>query len=182
MSDNPNEVRTGKNNDTMFKGDIYGAAVGFGAHLTNGVFCGLDDLEGKTAIEGLWVAGDGMNACGPTGSAYPCGVGFTSNFVSIQGNRAGAAAAAYAAGAELTQIPQERIDAETEAILAPLSVTSGFDPNWARDQLLNIMSPYWVYITKSEETLKAALTQVEVLRDRVMPKLRSRRSRSSATR
>ena len=172
-SDNPNEVRTGKNNDTMFKGDIYGAAVGFGAHLTNGVFCGLDDLEGKTSIEGLWVAGDGMNACGPTGSAYPCGVGFTSNFVSIQGNRAGAAAAAYAAGAELTPISQERIDEETATIQAPLSVTSGFDPNWARDQLVNIMSPYWVYITKSEETLKAALTQVEVLRDKVMPKLQA---------
>ena len=74
-------------------------------------------------------------------------------------------------GTSPPQIPQERIDAETEAILAPLSVTAGFDPNWARDQLLNIMSPYWVYITKSEETLKAALTQVEVLRDRVMPKL-----------
>ena len=41
----------------------------------------------------------------------------------------------------------------TEAIYAPLSVASGFAPNWARDQLMNIMSPYWVYITKSEETL-----------------------------
>ncbi len=92
-STNPGEVRFGKRNDTMYKGDIYGAAVGFGAHLTNGVFCGLDDLEGKTSIEGLWVSGDGMMACGPTGAAYPTGVGFTSNFVSTMGNRAGKAPA-----------------------------------------------------------------------------------------
>ena len=108
-SENPGEVRFGKRNDTMYKGDIYGAAVGFGAHLTNGVFCGLDDLEGKTSIEGLWVSGDGMLACGPTGAAYPTGVGFTSNFVSTMGNRAGKAAAEYAASAELTRISDERI-------------------------------------------------------------------------
>jgi succinate dehydrogenase/fumarate reductase flavoprotein subunit len=157
----------------MYKGDIYGAAVGFGAHLTNGVFCGWDDTEGKTSIEGLYVAGDGMNGAGPTGSAYPCGVGFTSNFVSLQGNHAGAAAASYAAGAELTKISAERVAEETEAIQAPLNVENGFDPNWARDQLMNIMSPYWVYIAKSEETLQAALTQVEILRDKVMPKLQA---------
>ena len=163
----------GKRNDTMYKGDIYGAAVGFGAHLTNGVFCGLDDLEGKTSIDGLWVSGDGMLACGPTGAAYPTGVGFTSNFVSTMGNRAGKAAAKYAAAAELTRIPDERIAEESEKILAPLSVEKGFDPNWARDQLMNIMSPYWVYIAKSEATLTAALTQVEYLRDKVIPKLQA---------
>ena len=172
-SENPGEVRFGKRNDTMYKGDIYGAAVGFGAHLTNGVFCGLDDLEGKTSIEGLWVSGDGMLACGPTGAAYPTGVGFTSNFVSTMGNRAGKAAAEYAASAELTRISDERIAEESEKILAPLSVEKGFDPNWARDQLMNIMSPYWVYIAKSEATLTAALTQVEYLRDKVIPKLQA---------
>ena len=172
-SENPGEVRFGKRNDTMYKGDIYGAAVGFGAHLTNGVFCGLDDLEGKTSIEGLWVSGDGMLACGPTGAAYPTGVGFTSNFVSTMGNRAGKAAAEYAASADLTRISDERIAEESEKILAPLSVEKGFDPNWARDQLMNIMSPYWVYIAKSEATLTAALTQVEYLRDKVIPKLQA---------
>ena len=165
------DVRTGKNNDTMRKGDIYGAAVGFGAHLSSGVFCGLDDLDGFTGIDGLYVAGDGMNASSPTGACYPCGVGFTSNFVSIQGDRAGKAAAAYAAGQGEAQISPERITKETEEIQAPLYVESGFDPNWARDQLQAIMSPYWVYIVKSKATLEAALTQVEHLRDDVMPKL-----------
>ena len=114
-----------------------------------------------------------MLACGPTGAAYPTGVGFTSNFVSTMGNRAGKAAAEYAASAELTRISDERIAEESEKILAPLSVEKGFDPNWARDQLMNIMSPYWVYIAKSEATLTAALTQVEYLRDKVIPKLQA---------
>ena len=172
-SENPAEVRVGKRNDTMYKGDIYGAAVGFGAHLTNGVYTGLDDIDGKTSIEGLWVSGDGMHACGPTGAAYPTGVGFTSNYISTMGNRAGIAAAEYAASASLTPISADRIAEETEKIEAPLHVEKGFDPNWARDQLMNIMSPYWVYIAKSEASLKAALTQVEFMRDKVMPKLQA---------
>ena len=77
------------------------------------------------------------------------------------------------AGDELTPVPAGRVAEETEAIQAPLNVTSGFDPNWARDQLMNIMSSYWGYITKSEDTLKAALTQVEILRDKAMPKLQA---------
>ena len=54
-----------------------------------------------------------------------------------------------------------------------VSVEKGFDPNWARDQLMNIMSPYWVYIAKSEASLQAALTQVEYMRDKVIPKLQA---------
>lgn len=173
FGENPDEIRCGKSGDTMYKGDIYGAAVGFGAHLTNGVFCGLDDLQGFTGIDGLYVAGDGMLGCGPTGAAYPTGVGFTSNFISTQANVVGKAAAAYAASAELQELPAGCIEDETAKIMAPLNVEKGFDPNWARDQLMNIMSPYWVYIAKSEETLKAALTQVETLRDKVIPKLQA---------
>ncbi|MGN1405239.1 MAG: FAD-dependent oxidoreductase, partial [Erysipelotrichaceae bacterium] len=68
LSENPNEIRKGKNNDTMFKGDVYGAAVGFGGHLSCGVFCGHDNMDCSTAIEGLYAAGDGMNCSGPTGA------------------------------------------------------------------------------------------------------------------
>lgn len=174
--ENPNEIRSGKNNDTMFRGDVYGAAVGFGGHLSCGVLCDLDDLDGYTGIPGLYVAGDGMNASAPTGAAYPCGVGFTSNFISIQGNHAGKAAAEYAAGVELVKMSDEAIAAEVAEIEAPLSVESGFDPNWARDQLQSIMAPYWIHIAKSKETLTGALAQVEFLRDHVAPKLMARSS------
>lgn len=171
ISENPNEIRKGKMSDTMVKGDIYGAATGMCVHLSSGVFCGNEELEGYTGIKGLYVAGDGMNCSGPTGAAYPVGVGFTSSFCSLQGDHAGKAAAAYAAGAELLGIPNEKVAELTEAILAPMHVESGFDPNWARDQLQAIMAPYWVLVTKSEANLNAALTQVVTMRDQVIPKL-----------
>ena len=171
ISENPNEVRKGKRSDTMFKGDVYGAAVGMGGHLSCGVFCGLDDLEGKTAIDGLFVAGDGMNCQGPTGAAYPTGVGFTSSFVSLQGDHAGKAAAAYADKVSLAPISAAKVAQITEEILAPLSMTSGFDPNWARDMLEGIMAPYWVLISKNEANLNAALTQVLAMKENVVPKL-----------
>ena len=170
-SENPAEIRTGKNNDTMPKGDVYGAAVGFGGHLSCGVFCGLDDLEGKTSIQGLYVAGDGMNCQGPTGAAYPTGVGFTSSFCSIQGDHAGKAAAAYAAGVDLVRLSDVQIAEASDLILAPLSVEQGFDPNWARDMLEGIMAPYWVLVTKNEANLTAALTQVLAMKEHVVPKL-----------
>jgi len=170
-STNPAEIRTGKCSDTMPKGDVYGAAVGFGGHLSCGVFCDLDDLEGKTSVDGLYVAGDGMNCQGPTGAAYPTGVGFTSSFCSIMGDHAGKAAAAYAEKAELVRISDEKVTEASEEILAPLSKESGFDPNWARDMLEGIMAPYWVLVTKSEENLNAALTQVLAMKKNVLPKL-----------
>lgn len=174
--ENPDEIRSGKNNDTMFKGDVYGAAVGFGGHLSCGVLCDLDDTECKTSIPGLYVAGDGMHASAPAGAAYPCGVGFTSNFISTEGFHAGQAAAAYADGVELVKMSADAVAKETAEIEAPLQVESGFDPNWARDQLQSIMAPYWIHIAKSKETLSAALTQVEFLRDNVVPKLMARSS------
>ena len=172
-SDDPDDPRIGKCVSPKLKGDCYGAAVGMHAHLSCGVFCGLDDLEGATSIEGLWVAGDGIYASNVTGATYPVGVGFTSSFCSIQGNIAGAAAAAYAAGAEAGELSQDFIDTTTAEIEAPLAVESGFSPDWARDQLQTIMAPYWVLVEKSEANLNAALTQVEYLRDNVVPKLQA---------
>lgn len=170
-SEVPGEIRTGKNNDTMFKGDIYGAAIGMCAHLSSGVLCDLDDLTCATSIPGLYVAGDGMHASSPTGATYPTGVGFTSNFISTQGYHAGQAAAEYAKTAAAGHISAERIEREINEINAPLNVTSGFDANWARDQLHSIMSPYWVTIVKTKESLTATLAQVELLRDQVATKL-----------
>ena len=106
-----------------------------------------------------------------TGDRVTGGVGFTSSFVSIQGTHAGKAAAAYAATAEPGVISADDLAAITEEINAPLSVAQGFDPNWARDQLSGIMSPYWIHIVKTRETLEGALAQVEYMRDNVVPKL-----------
>lgn len=170
-STDPREIRKGKNSDTMPKGDVYGAAVGMCGHLSSGVFCGLDDLEGRTSIAGLYVAGDGMNCQGPTGAAYPTGVGFTSSFCSIQGDHAGRSAAKYAEGVSLARIASDEIAAITDEITAPMKLKTGFDPNWARDMLMGIMTPYWVLMLKNEANLNAALTQVLSMKNDVVPKL-----------
>ena len=176
VTGNPNDPRTGKDNDTMPKGDAYGAAIGMCAHLTSGIFCGLRDLVGDTGLPGLYVGGDGANASMSTGAAYSNGVGFTSSFCSIQGWRAGEAAAKYADGVPLTRISADTIASVTKNMQAPLSLTTGLDPNWARDVLQAIMAPYWIHIVKTDATLNGALAQVEYIRNEVVPKLMAKSS------
>jgi succinate dehydrogenase/fumarate reductase flavoprotein subunit len=173
LSENPDDPRIGKMVSPIARSDTYGAAIGMGSHLSNGIFCGLDDLVGYTGLPGLYVAGDGTNASYPTGATYPCGVGFTSSFTSIQGKRAADAAAKYADTVSLEPIPEEVLASATEELLAPMTPEMGFDPNWARDELQAIMSPFWVTIVKSEKSLNSTLAQVETLRDSVLPKLRA---------
>lgn len=172
----PDEIRSGTTEDcgvTPAK-DVHGAAIGTCSHLSSGVFCGLDDRSGDTGISGLFVAGDGIHSTSPAGATYPCGVGFTSCFCSIDGDHAGRAAGEYAAAAKVDRIPDQIITRKTEEILAPMYLEKGFDANWARDVLLSIMAPYWVSVAKSEPMLQAALTQVRYLSEHVIPKLTAR--------
>ena len=170
-AEDPEEVRSGKMSTPTGQSLLGGAAVGMCCHLTSGVFCGLHELDGAAGIPGLYTAGDGIHATIPSGAAYPCGVGFTSCFTSIDGEHAGGAAAAYAAGAEQAEPDGDSLRAAMEELEAPLKIEKGFDPNWARDVLHSIMAPYWVNVAKTEPTLRAALTQVEYMRDHVAPKL-----------
>lgn len=172
----PREVRSGKMTTPTVASALGGAAVGMCCHLTSGVFCGFEEADGATGIPGLFTAGDGIHATAPSGAAYPCGVGFTSCFTSIDGDHAGKAAAAYAGQVELVIASPETIARKREEIEAPLSVEQGFDANWARDVLQSIMAPYWVNAAKTEATLQAALTQVEYMRDHVVPLLAARTS------
>lgn len=167
----PEEVRSGKMSTPTAASALGGAATGMCCHLTSGVFCGLDELDGSSGVPGLYVCGDGIHATAPSGSAYPCGVGFTSCFTSIDGDHAGKAAAAYAAGKNTISISEETLQSKMDEILEPLTREKGFDANWARDVLHSIMAPYWVSTAKTEETLQAALTQVLYMKKHVVPKL-----------
>ncbi|MFR3091571.1 MAG: hypothetical protein ACLTMP_07525 [Eggerthella lenta] len=169
-SGNANDPRQGKMMSPKPKGDIYGQPWACARTSAPGVFCGLDDLEGATSVDGLYVAGDGMNASAVTAPCTPA-ASASSNFTSIQGDRAGKAAAAYAGKAESASIPADKAGELTEAINAPLGREQGFSPNWARDQLQAIMAPYWINATKTEATLSGALDQVLYMRDNVVPKL-----------
>ncbi len=172
----PGDIRSGKMSTPTVASQLPGAAVGMSCHLTGGVFCGLDNMDCSTDVKGLYVAGDGTHSTSPSGAAYPCGVGFTSCFCSIDGAHAGRAAAGFAAGNTLEEVSEEQLKAVKAEILAPLSAEKGFDPNWARDVLQSIMAPYWVNIAKTEETLSAALTQVRYMKKHVVPHLAARTS------
>ena len=168
------ELRSGKMSTPVAASRLAGAATGMCCHLTSGVFCGLEDTDGATAIPGLFVAGDGIHATSPSGASYPCGVGFTSCFCSIDGDHAGKAAADYAARVACPNLSEDETARRIEALSAPLRREKGFDPNWARDALHAIMAPYWVSVVKSEETLKAALVQVDYMVAHVIPNLCAR--------
>lgn len=165
------EVRSGKMSTPVVASLVPGGAVGMCSHLAAGVFTGAKEDEGATEIKGLYVAGDGTHATSPAGAAYPCGVGFTSCFCSIDGDHAGRAAALFAAKEEKVMLPETLIRLREEEIKAPMQVEKGYDPNWARDVLHSIMAPYWVSVAKSEETLNAALVQVLYMKEHVVPKL-----------
>lgn len=173
---NPEENRTGRMSSPFVVSDTPGGAVGLCSHLTSGVFCGWDEMDCRSGIPGLFLAGDGTHAANPAGAAYPCGVGFTSCFCSIDGMHAGNAAADYAAHAVLQELSADDIAAKTDEITQPLRDRKGFDANWARDVLHSIMAPYWVSVAKQRETLQAALIQVEYMRDHVIPRLIARNS------
>lgn len=170
-ADDPRQGDSGSSNFAV--PDVPGAAIGASCHLTAGVYNGEKDpdLVGFTGIPGLYVAGDGMNGSTPGGASYPMGVGFTSCYVSIQGNRAGEAAAKFAGSVPAVKISEARITRATEELLAPMHLEKGFDSNWARDVLHATMTPYWIHTAKKETTLRAALAIVENMRDDVVPKL-----------
>lgn len=168
------ELRSGKMSSPTAASLLPGAAVGMSCHLSSGVFCGLEDRNGETSVPGLFVAGDGTHATSPSGAAYPCGVGFTSCFCSIDGSHAGASAANYAFSHAMTELSREAVALSKEKVTAPLRREKGFDPNWARDVLHSVMAPYWVSTAKTAPTLEAALTQVLYMKQNVIPRLIAR--------
>ena len=169
--DGVDDLRKGKWTSPNPKGHVYGAAVGMVTHLCGGVWCGEDDLEGKTAIPGLYVAGDGTNGCMVGGPNYGCQRGSTSSFVSLQGYHVGAAAAAYAGGVDVPSLPSDKIAELTEYTLAPAQLTTGYTPSWAREALHAIMAPGWMTVAKSEALLQAGLNQILELKKLVSGKL-----------
>ena len=172
----PEELRMGNIGSPAGRDIIPGVAIGLGNHLSCGVFNGFNDMDCATSIPGLYVVGDGTHATVPAGAAYPCGIGFTSCFVSIDGTHAGKAAAGYIKDKQPSVIPDDEFIRIKEEACEPLNREKGVDPNWASDALLAIMAPYWVSISKSEPMLRAALSQVEYMRDRVLDKLIARNS------
>lgn len=170
----PTEVRSGKLGSGSIKDGVPGGAPGMCMHLSSGVFTGFGTVDCKTELPGLFVAGDGTHATGWQGGNYSSFNGMTSGFVSIDGSHAARNAAEYCDTVEQGVISQESYDRILKEIQEPLNLEKGFDATWARDVLVGIMAPYWIVYNKNEESLKAALVQVEYMRDHVVPRLMAR--------
>jgi succinate dehydrogenase/fumarate reductase flavoprotein subunit len=163
---NPKELRMGKRITPYVRFDAPGGAVGMCLHLASGVFCGMDDQDGATSILGLFVAGDGTHLTNPGGGNYKMGYGFTSCFVSIEGDHAGKAACAYSDKVALTRISDPNIAKAKEEIEQPLKLEKGFSPTWARllarnGHFLRLCQEMKHKINACELKLRAALARQE---------------------
>lgn len=173
-SDDPNDPRQGNFTSPETSWSAPGAAPGMSLHMASGIFNGWDDVEGKTALPGLYCAGDGTYASAIGGADYDGISGLTTSSCGVQGWCAGEAAAAYASEVEAADLPADAVAELTDEILAPLSQEKGYDPTWVNQQLLNIMSSQAALYLKSDGSLRAALSQVEFIRDTCLPLLKAK--------
>ena len=146
---------------------VGGAATGLGIHKAEGVW--PVDLTGASALEGLWAAGDGM-ASMLCGASY-AGVGLSSSGSAVQGMRADAGAAAYAAKATAPSVSDATLTKLRTAVLAPRKLESGYSPIWVTQLMQNTMFPYYVLMVQKKDRLEAALTQIMFLQEHMVPKL-----------
>ena len=125
-----------------------------------------------TDIPGLYGAGD-VYRSKAIGAAYPA-FGFALRNASVTGARAGRAAAQFASGTRRIPPDGKELPELKEAMYAPRERTGGFSPEWAEQQLYNLMMPYYVLLVKHGERMAAALTMVQFLKSHVAPKLVAR--------
>lgn len=149
--------------------DVFGAAPGMNSQLSCGVFCGWDDTEGKTGFPGLYVAGNGIYGSQINGAIF--NVQTNHPGCCIMGNHSGKAAAEYVKGLELPEQDTAQVESIVDEIFAPSKRKTGVDPNLVVEKLRNIMVDAGVHIVKNEKALTAALMQVELIRDKMIPLL-----------
>ncbi len=141
--------------------------------------CGLIDTscggikvndEGAATIPALYSAGD-VTDHGDMGVSEIITPGMLS---AIVGQRAGKAAAKYAAGIEDPVISEHQVQLLKERIFAPLRRESGLNHNEIRAHCRRILERGLVGPFKNESGLKEAIDIVQEIRENEMPKLVAR--------
>jgi len=147
-----------------------GAYGGMHGHATDGI-CPVN-TKCATAVPGLYAAGDSMGTVF-VGAAYS-GFGFATAYASVGGARAGVAAAEYALQSEKPLVAEEELARAKKIVQAPAERKGGFSPRWVASVLQSILVPYFVMYIKHGERLQAALTNVDFMRDHLVPKIFAR--------
>ena len=124
------------------------------------------NTDGATSLAGLYAAGDCYNS-GAVGAVYP-GSGFGTRNAAVTGARAGTAAATYAKTTKLL-INRTETDREKSAAYAPLERTGGFDAEWVTQQIVSLMVPFYIFLVKQGDRLRAGATLLEYLNKQIGP-------------
>ncbi len=147
-----------------------GAGGSMHGHATAGIF--PSDTDCSVGVPGLYGAGDslGVQFVGATYSGF----GFATAYASVSGARAGTAAAEFALKTGIVSLDQAKVENMEKSIKGPMERKGGFSPRWVTEVLRSYMLPYFVMYIKHEDRLKAALMNVEFIRDHLVPKLTAR--------
>ena len=145
------------------------AAPGMGNHKGEGVF--PQDLFGASNVPGLWAAGDAL--CSMQNGAGYAGFGCSCAGSSVQGARAGRAAAEHALREAAPVAGAALVETLCDEMLAPLSRQRGFSPAWVTRVMQGIMFPYYVMYVKERSRLEAALSQITFLQSAYVPLLKA---------
>jgi succinate dehydrogenase/fumarate reductase flavoprotein subunit len=144
------------------------ATPGMANHKGEGVF--PQDVFGASNVPGLWAAGDAL--CSMQNGAGYAGFGCSCAGSSVQGARAGRAAAEHALREAGPVVDASLLDTVTTEMLAPLSSLRGFSPAWVTRVMQGVMFPYHVMYVKEESRLEAALSQIMYLQSAYAPLLK----------
>jgi len=146
---------------------VGGASAGLSVHKGEGLFPADDKCSSN--IPGLFAAGDALGSM-MCGALYSLGGGSTSGSA-VQGAVAGESAAEYASSIGQQTIKASDLKKVKEEIYSSRSRDKGYNPAWVTQVLQGIMIPYYVLYVKKEDRLKAALTNIEFLREHFAGKL-----------
>jgi succinate dehydrogenase/fumarate reductase flavoprotein subunit len=147
-----------------------GSAVGYGNVGTGGIW--VTDTKCSTSLPGLYTAGDCAGS--RHNGALIVNVGGGTTPTAVTGKRAGLAAAEYAAGAKSRGPSKDGVADIKRNLYASLERKEGYGPRWVTQLLQNTMTPYFVSYIKHGARLQAALTNIEFLRDHLVPQMYAR--------
>lgn len=141
--------------------------MGGGTHQGGGVW--LTNKKCATSLPGLFAAGE----CASTRAlgAYHPAPGFGLLTSAVAGARAGIGAAEYVLQVGEIDMDNEELSRLKDIVYEPVERKSGFDPRWTAQLIYNTMVPYFIKYIKHEERLKAALTMITFIKDRIADRL-----------
>jgi succinate dehydrogenase/fumarate reductase flavoprotein subunit len=143
---------------------------GMSNHKAEGVF--PQDLNGASNVPGLWAAGDGLSSM-QNGAGY-AGFGCSSAGSSVQGARAGRAAAEFALTAPAPEVGDSLLAGLVREMLDPIVRPRGYSPAWVIRLLQNTMFPYFVMYVKERSRIETALTQIMYFQEKYAPELKAK--------